>query len=110
MSGPPIAPPPGPASTAGWTTLEAAAERRDAGASERVAREFEALLLGELWKSAARGLGFSSLMDGGPAGRMYRERFFQEAVRTAVESRPSALASAIQRQLAADAPPAGETR
>ena len=30
---------------------------------------------------------------------MYREHFFQEAARAAVESRPSALAAAIQRRL-----------
>lgn len=88
-------------SAAGWKSLEAAAERRDPSAVGRVAREFEALLMGELWKSAAKPLGFSNLLDGGQAGRMYRERFFQEAARAAVESRPSAVAIAIQRRLEA---------
>ena len=66
-----------------------------------VAREFEALLVGELTRQAARPLPGTRPLDGGSSGRMYREQFFQEVARLAAARGSLGIADAIERQLGA---------
>ena len=69
----------------------------------RVAREFEALLLAQVWKGASRSLGVSKLLDSGSAGRMYRELLIDEVVRRAALARGLGLAGAVAAQLSSQA-------
>ena len=61
----------------------------------RVAREFEALLLAQVWKGALEPSGASKLLDGGSAGQMYREFFIDEVVRRVASSQGLGLADGI---------------
>ncbi len=64
-----------------------------------VAREFEALLVGELTRQAAKPLPGTRPLDGGSAGRLYREQFFQEVARLAAARGGLGIAAAIERQI-----------
>ncbi len=78
------------------------AVRGEGGAeASAVAAEFEALLLGEVWKGAMRPMGFGDGLDGGPAARMYRDRFIEEVMREATKARSSAMTALIERELRA---------
>ena len=68
-----------------------------------VAQEFEALLVGELTRQAGNPLPGTQPLDGGSAGRMYREQFFQEVSRLAAERGGFGIAEAIERQLSSAA-------
>ncbi len=64
--------------------------RSDAPRNEvtpEAAREFEAFLLHRMLKSATRPVGGPHLLDGGPAGRLFRDLFLEEAARLAVAGR-----------------------
>jgi len=73
-----------------------------------VAREFEALLIGELTRQAAKPLPGTKPLVGGSAERMYREHFFQEVARLAAERGSLGIADQIERQLAAAAAAGGD--
>ena len=73
--------------------------RGETPAPAAVAREFEALLLGELSRGLSRPLPGTRPLDGGSAGRLYRERFFQQVARLAAERGGFGLAAALERQL-----------
>ena len=62
------------------TSLEAMAADPSRVDREQVAREFEAMLLAQVWKGALRSTGGSKLLDGGSAGRMYRELFPEQSL------------------------------
>ena len=79
----------------------------DAPSLRDVAREFEALLVGELTRQAAKPLPGESLLDGGSAARMYREQFFQEVARLSAERGSLGVAEVLERQLGGVAGPAG---
>ena len=76
--------------------------------AKAVAREFEALLLGEVMRAAARPLPGGDGLDGGSTGQMYREQFFAEVARLASQQGGFGLARAIERQLEAAAGRRGE--
>lgn len=78
-------------------TLGAAAERNDPGARREVAREFEALLVGEMMKQASKPMLKEGLLSGGSAGRMWREMFLDQIVHQGAGS--FGLAEAIEREL-----------
>ena len=48
-------------------------------------REFEGLLVGTLLRLSSQPIAGEGLLDGGSAGRMYRELFFQEIARIAAQ-------------------------
>ncbi|MCP3983644.1 MAG: hypothetical protein GY723_04605 [bacterium] len=86
-----------PASLEGLRSLGAAAERNDAGALQKVAREFEALLVGEMMKQASKPLLEEGMLSGGSAGRMWNEMFLDQIVREGGGS--FGLAEAVEREL-----------
>lgn len=79
-------------------------------------RTFEAYFLGEMLRIATPK-SESGLLDGGQAGRMYREHFHQELARIVAENGGIGIADSLEGQLArqgarsahakADAPDAG---
>ena len=75
-------------------------KRAEGGADEATAlRTFEAYFLGEMLRIAAPK-GESSLLDGGQAGRMYREHFHQELARIVAEHGGVGIADSLEGQLA----------
>ncbi len=79
--------------------LGAAAERREGGALKSVAREFEALLVGQMMKQASKPMLGEGLLSGGSAGRMWQEMFLDQVVHQGAGS--FGLADAIERELGA---------
>ncbi|HVP29079.1 MAG TPA: rod-binding protein [Myxococcota bacterium] len=73
------------------------------------ARQFEAYLVGEMLNSATRSPLNSGLLDGGDAGRMYREMFHQEIARLIAQRGSFGIAAAVERSanrsIRADGPP-----
>jgi Rod binding domain-containing protein len=67
--------------------------------SGRVAQEFEALLLAELMKTASTPLGVSGILDGGSAGRLYREMFLEQVARMSAARGGFGLGSALAEEL-----------
>jgi Rod binding domain-containing protein len=65
----------------------------------RVAREFEALLLAEMLRAGGRPIGGRSLLDGGSAGRMYRDLFLQEVAQRAAARGGVGIADALLPRL-----------
>lgn len=65
----------------------------------RVAREFEALLLAEMMKTASAPLGISGVLDGGSAGRMYRELFLDEIARMTAARGGLGMADSLAERL-----------
>lgn len=63
--------------------LSGLGSRRDPEARQQVAREFEALLVGEMMKSASKPLLAEGALSGGKAGRMWQELFLEQLVRQA---------------------------
>lgn len=61
-------------------------------------RSFEAYFLGEMLRIAAPQ-DSSGPMDGGQAGRMYREHFYQELARLIADNGGVGLASALEGRL-----------
>ncbi len=72
------------------------------------AREFEGLLLGMLLRSATQPLAGESLLDGGSAGRMYRELFFEEIARLAARRDELGFGGMLETQLTPAAGADGE--
>lgn len=72
-----------------------------------VAREFEALLLGELTRHAARPLPGTKPLGASSAGQLYREQFFQEVARRTAQQGGFGLAAVIERQLGGGEPAEG---
>jgi len=67
--------------------------------ARRVAQEFEALLIGQMMKQAVSSS--SSTLDGGSAGRMYRELFLQEVARRIAARGGFGLARTLEDRLEA---------
>ncbi|MCG8587846.1 MAG: hypothetical protein MJE66_01000 [Proteobacteria bacterium] len=72
------------------TTLALAADRPRPGstpgiAPKQAAEEFDAYLVGVLLKSASQPLLGESLLDGGPGAKLYRDQYYEELARLAVE-------------------------
>jgi Rod binding domain-containing protein len=82
----------------------------------RVGREFEALLLAELMKTASKPLPISGILDGGPSGQLYREMFLDEVARLSAARGGLGLADAVAEELqkatpgTEERPDRGETR
>jgi len=88
----------------GSTPLELLAQRSSGETgipARRVAQEFEALLIGQMMKQAVSSS--SSTLDGGSAGRMYRELFLQEVARRMAARGGFGLARTLEDRL--QAPP-----
>ena len=66
-----------------------------------VAREFEALLVGELTRGISKPLPGTKPLVGGSAERMYREQFFEQVARLVAERGGLGIAEQIERQLGA---------
>ena len=61
--------------------LEGLGTRKDPEARQAVAREFEALLVGEMTKIATKPVFGESVLSGGTSGRMWQEMFLEQVVR-----------------------------
>lgn len=61
-------------------------------------RSFEAYFLGEMLRISAPSSS-SGLFDGGQAGRMYREHFYQELARIVAENGGVGIATSLAGQL-----------
>ena len=70
-----------PAALSTLTALAGREIRGDPEARREVAREFEALLVGEMMKAASRSGFGGHLLDGGSAGRMWQEMFIDHVAR-----------------------------
>ncbi len=99
--------------------LEGLGTRKDANSKAEVAREFEALLVGEMIKTANKPvLGGDKSLTGGSAGEIWRDMFLEQVVRAGAGSfgLASETLKAIDGKAAepraastnADAPPAKE--
>lgn len=77
---------------------------REAGA------DFEGFLIGSILRSATRPVAGEALLDGGPAGRMYRELFYEEMSRIAAHQRGLGLAELVTGQEPERATTGGTTR
>ena len=88
-----------PASFDVLRSLGAAAERNDSGAQRKVAREFEAMLVGEMMKQAGKPMLGEGLLSGGSAGRMWQEMFLDQIVRDGGGS--FGIAGVVERELGA---------
>lgn len=80
-------------------TLEAMAANPSTIDRAEVAREFEALLLAQVWKGALASTGTSKLLDGGSAGQMYREMFIDEVMRRMPATHGLGLAERVVAKL-----------
>jgi Rod binding domain-containing protein len=60
--------------------------QRAAPGPEAAVNEFEAYLIGEMLRRATKSESESTPLDGGPAGRMYRELFYEEIGRIAARN------------------------
>ncbi len=60
------------------TELSSLVKRDPKRAEERAAKEFEAMVLGEMMKAGNKPLMGESLLDGGSAGRMAREQLYAQ--------------------------------
>ena len=79
-----------------------AADPHSTGARE-IAREFEAVLVAEVWKRAvSRPLAKSNPLSGGSAERMYREMLVSEVVERSIATQGSPISEAIAKQLQPD--------
>ncbi len=92
--------------------LTALAERPEPAEHGTVAREFEAMLLAEVWKDALSSGETQTLLGGGSADRMYREMFVDEVVRRMAGARGFGLAERLtdSMQNTASSPAADEER
>ena len=95
-------------SNASITELRSLANADSPEAIRKVAREFEALIVGEMLRFAAKPLAGGHLLDGGSAGRMAREQLNAELAQLASRGRGLGLARELERQLQANAPSAAE--
>lgn len=74
-------------------------KRGEGKADEKTAlRSFEAYFLGEMLRIATPK-DSTGLLDGGQAGRMYREHFFQELARVIAENGGVGIAAGLEGQL-----------
>ncbi len=80
--------------------LEALAATPRPDDAREIAREFEALLVTEVWKRAvSQPMSSSSPLSGGSAERMYREMLVTEVIERTVATRDSPISEAIAKQL-----------
>lgn len=78
--------------------LQSLAAADDRTSTERVAREFEAMMLAEMLRAGSKPLFGGNPLDGGSAGRMAREQLFSQLALIASRGQDLGLA----RQLEAD--------
>ncbi|MEM7409218.1 MAG: rod-binding protein [Myxococcota bacterium] len=83
----------------GLRSLEAMAAGGERLSVERVAGEFEALLIGQIWKQAMKPLGVSHVLSGGSAGRTYQDLFIDELSRRSALTKGLGLAEELRGQL-----------
>ncbi len=89
-------------------SLEALAASPGSLAPERAAREFEAMLLAQVWKGAQKPLGIARGLGGGSAGQMYRELFVEEVTRRIALSGAGALSDPVAARLRGATDPSAE--
>ena len=63
----------------------------------QAAREFEGYLGGAMLRLGSKPLGGESLLDGGSAGRMYRELFYEEVARLAAQGTGFGIADLLRQ-------------
>jgi len=84
--------------------------RRDAPLDTGVvAREFEAMMIGEMIKSSAKPLFSDGLLSGGSAGQMYREQFMDSVAEAAAARGGLGIAREVERQLRTHSAPVTTT-
>lgn len=83
-------------STSGPISSEGAVPR--APELAEAAREFEGFLVGALLRVGTRPVAGPTPLDGGSAGRMYREMLYQETARLAAARGDFGVASLLERQ------------
>ena len=66
---------------------------------KRVAGEFEAMLIGQIWKQAMKPLGVSHVLSGGSAGQIYQDLFVEELSRQTALTRGFGLAEELGAEL-----------
>ncbi|MFQ5416757.1 MAG: rod-binding protein [Myxococcota bacterium] len=62
----------------------------------QAAREFEGYLVGAMMRVGTRPLSGESLLDGGSAGRMYREQLYEEVARLAARGEGFGIARLLE--------------
>ena len=86
--------------------LEGLGSRKDPDSKAAVAREFEALLVGEMIKTANKPvLGGDKSLTGGSAGEIWRDMFLEQVVRAGAGS--FGLASETLKAINGNAEPKG---
>ncbi|HEV7372705.1 rod-binding protein [Arenibaculum sp.] len=74
--------------------------RPAAGQAGEVAKEFEALLVGQLFEHMFDGLGASGLFGGGQAERTWRGFMLQEYARSVAQSGDLGIAPLVEAEVA----------
>jgi len=88
------------------TELASLVKRDPKVAQDRAAKEFEAMILGEMMKAGSKPLMGESLLDGGSAGRMAREQLYAQLALEATRGAGLGLAE----QLGESSPPEAQTK
>ncbi len=88
------------------TELSSLVKRDARGAEEQAAKEFEAMILGEMMKAGSKPLMDETLLDGGSAGRMAREQLYTQLALEATSKAGLGLAQQLTSHAAdvADGP------
>jgi flagellar protein FlgJ len=81
------------------TAAEPASQERDRLAVKKVARDFESMFVGMMFKSMRETVGKDSLTDGGHGEEIYRSMLDQEYAKASSEGRGIGLAGLIEKEL-----------
>ena len=84
------------------TELTSLVKREPEVARERAAKEFEAMILGEMMKSGSKPVMGETLLDGGSAGRMAREQLYSQLALEATSKSGLGLARQLNRSSSED--------
>ena len=86
-------------STSALTELQSLSTAKGPAATRRVAQEFEAMIVGEMLRSASKPMMGSHPLDGGSAGRMAREQFLSELSQIVSRGHGIGLARQLESQM-----------
>lgn len=81
------------------TAVEPVLQEKDKLAAKKVARDFESVFIGMMFKSMRETVGKDSLTGGGHGEEMYRSMLDQEYAKAACEGRGMGLAGLIEKEL-----------
>ncbi len=79
--------------------LKSLSQANDGAATGKIAREFEAMIVGEMLRFGSKPLFGDNPLDGGSAGRMAREQLFSQLALIASRGQGFGLARQLEAEL-----------